>query len=64
MKWKFAFALMAIAAMLFVFAACQDDGDTPEPAETGRLETVKERGKSHLRQPQRRAWLRVPGLGR
>ncbi len=44
MKWKVAFALMAVAAMLFVFAACQDDGDPEEP-ETGRLETVKERGK-------------------
>ena len=41
MKWKVAFALMAIGAMLFVFAACQDDA---EEVETGRLETVKERG--------------------
>ena len=44
MKWKVAFALMAVAAMLFVFAACQDD-DPAEVVETGRLETVKERGK-------------------
>ena len=42
MKWKVAFALMAVAAMLFVFAACQDDTEEPE---TGRLETVKEAGK-------------------
>ena len=44
MKWKVAFALMAVAAMLFVFAACQDEGGG-EVVETGRLETVKERGK-------------------
>ena len=43
MKWKVAFALMAVAAMLFVFAACQQDGGADEP-ETGRIETVKERG--------------------
>ena len=42
MKWKVAFALMAVAAMFFVFAACQQ-GDAEEP-ETGRIETVKERG--------------------
>ena len=42
MKWKVAFALMAVAAMLFVFAACQQDG--AEEPETGRIETVKERG--------------------
>ena len=41
MKWKVAFALMAVAAMLFVFAACQDGAEEPE---TGRIETVKERG--------------------
>ena len=44
MKWKVAFALMAVAAMMFVFAACQQEENGEEP-ETGRLETVKERGK-------------------
>ena len=43
MKWKVAFALMAVAAMLFVFAACQSDD--AEETETGRIDTVKERGK-------------------
>ena len=45
MKWKVAFALMAVTAMFFVFAACQDDTGEPDVVETGRLETVKERGK-------------------
>ena len=44
MKWKVAFALMAVTAMFFVFAACDGEDAVDEP-ETGRLETVKERGK-------------------
>ena len=44
MKWKVTFALMAVTAMFFVFAACDGEEAAEEP-ETGRLETVKERGK-------------------
>ena len=44
MKWKATFALMAVTAMFFVFAACDGEKAAEEP-ETGRLETVKERGK-------------------